>query len=49
MLLGGMIALMGLLLRIAIRPQRVWLEEAPEGSMIWMSSKKTMIVLQANG
>jgi hypothetical protein len=45
LLLGGMVALMGLLLRIAVRPQRVWLEEAPEGSMIWSSSRKTMNVL----
>lgn len=42
MLFGGIVALMGLLLRIAIRPQRVWLEEAPEGSAIRQSSKKTM-------
>ena len=32
---GGVIALLGLLLRLAYRPQRVWLEEAPEGARVW--------------
>ena len=31
---GGIIALFGLLLRIAIRPQRVWLSEAPHGCRV---------------
>lgn len=33
-LLGGIIAVIGLLMRVAIRPQRVWLEEAPEGCRV---------------
>jgi hypothetical protein len=32
---GGIIAVLGLLMRIAFRPQRVWLEEAPEGCQLW--------------
>ncbi len=32
---GGIIALLGLIMRIAIRPQRVWLEETPEGCRVW--------------
>lgn len=39
---GAVIAVIGLLLRIAIRPQRVWLEEATEGCVIWSSGKETM-------
>ena len=33
---GGAIALLGLIMRIAFRPQRVWLEEAPEGCRAWV-------------
>jgi hypothetical protein len=43
---GGIAALMGLLLRIAIRPRRVWLEETPEGNMIWSTGKDTMNLLK---
>lgn len=32
---GGVLALLGLLLRIAYRPQRVWLEDSPEGCRVW--------------
>jgi len=42
LVIGGVIAIIGLLLRIAIRPQRVWLEEASEGCTIWSSDKETM-------
>ncbi|MEI7816991.1 MAG: hypothetical protein WCI45_07345, partial [Desulfuromonadales bacterium] len=31
---GAILALCGILLRIAIRPLRVWLEETPEGCMV---------------
>ncbi len=34
LLFGGIIALCGILLRIAIRPQRVWLEEALAGCVV---------------
>jgi hypothetical protein len=33
--LGGALALFGLLLRLFFRPQRVWLEETPEGCLVW--------------
>ncbi|HZV82921.1 MAG TPA: hypothetical protein VFF53_12215 [Geobacteraceae bacterium] len=35
LIIGGIVALMGLLLRIAVRPQRVWLEETSEGCRLW--------------
>jgi hypothetical protein len=44
---GGVIAAIGFLLRIAIRPQRVWLEEVAEGCTIWSSGKETMNRLKA--
>ena len=34
LVVGGIIAIIGLLLRGAIWPQRVWLEETPEGCMV---------------
>jgi len=45
---GGIIALIGLMLRITIRPQRVWLEEAAEGSAIRLSGKEVMRLLRAD-
>jgi hypothetical protein len=39
---GGLIAFIGLILRIAIRPQRVWLEDTPEGCRIWATGKKQL-------
>ncbi|GAM08043.1 resB-like family protein [Geobacter sp. OR-1] len=47
LVVGGIIALVGLLLRVVIRPQRVWLEEAAEGCTIWSSGKETMNVLKS--
>jgi hypothetical protein len=38
---GGIIAVIGLLMRIAFRPQRVWLEETPEGSQVWAAGGET--------
>ena len=32
---GGIIAALGLIMRIAFRPQRIWLEETAEGCRIW--------------
>jgi hypothetical protein len=46
---GGIIAVIGLLLRIAIRPQRVWLEEAGEGSTIRSSGKEAKRLLKLEG
>jgi hypothetical protein len=45
LVISGVIAAIGLLLRIAIRPQRVWLEEGVEGCTIWSSRKDTMKLL----
>jgi NADH:ubiquinone oxidoreductase subunit 2 (subunit N) len=39
LIFGGVIAIIGLLLRIAIRPQRVWLEEIADGCTIRSSGK----------
>jgi hypothetical protein len=43
--LGAIIAVIGLVMRIAIRPQRVWLEEAVEGSTIRSSGKEAKRLL----
>jgi len=42
LLFGGIIAIIGLLLRTAIRPQRVWLEEVPEGCLAWAVGKNPL-------
>lgn len=47
LIIGGVIAVIGLLLRIAIRPQRVWLEEIAEGCMVRSAGKRPMSVLKA--
>jgi hypothetical protein len=47
LLVGCFIAVIGLLLRIAIRSRRVWLGEVAEGCTIWSSDKDTMNVLKA--
>lgn len=47
LVIGGVIAVIGLLLRIAIRPQRVWLEEVAEGCTIRSSGKETLNRLKA--
>jgi len=39
--LGGLGALIGLLMRVAIRPQRVWLEETQEGCLVRFVGKGT--------
>jgi hypothetical protein len=39
---GGIVALMGLLIRIAIRPQRVWLEQTPDGCRVWTVGASAM-------
>jgi hypothetical protein len=49
LVIGGVIALIGLLLRVAIRPQRVWLEEVAEGTTVWSSGKETLNGLKAKG
>lgn len=47
LVIGGIIAAIGLMLRIAIRPQRIWLAETAEGCTIWSSDKNTMNRLKA--
>lgn len=49
LLLGGVLAALGLLLRVVIRPERVWLEEAPEGCTVRMSDKEGMKAIEAKG
>lgn len=46
---GAILAIIGLGLRIAIRPQRVWLEEAPEGCRVWEVGKGVEGRLKAEG
>ncbi len=43
--LGGIIAGIGLMMRIAIRPQRVWLEDADGGSRVTAVGKETRKLL----
>lgn len=49
LVIGGAIAVIGLLLRIAIRPRRVWLEEATAGCTIWSSDREAMNELKVKG
>lgn len=44
---GGSIALLGLLLRIAVRPQRVWLEETAAGCRLWETGNSASKLLAA--
>jgi hypothetical protein len=46
---GGIMAIIGLLLRVAFRPQRVWLEETAAGSTIRSSGKEAMRLLRDGG
>lgn len=46
LIIGVVIAVFGLLLRIMIRPQRVWLEEAPNGCMVGAVGKETIRLLK---
>lgn len=42
LIISGVIAVIGLLLRIAIRPWRVWLEAVPDGCTIWSTDEETI-------
>jgi hypothetical protein len=46
---GGIIALLGLIVRIAFRPQRAWLEDAPEGCRVWGVGKEAKMRLKVEG
>jgi hypothetical protein len=48
LIFGGLVALAGLLLRMAIRPQRVWLEETAEGCRVWTTDSKVFKLLAAD-
>jgi hypothetical protein len=46
-LVGGVvIAAIGALLRLVMRPQRVWLEESPEGCRAWLEGSETRRLLE---
>lgn len=47
LVMGGVIAVLGLLLRIAIRPQRVWLEDTAEGCRLRDTGGKAAKLLAA--
>lgn len=49
LLAGAIIAIIGLLLRIVIRPQRVWLEEEPDGCRVWEVGKEAERRLRVEG
>ena len=42
---GGVIALLGLLLRIAVKSRRVWLEEAPQGCLVKTGDREALTLL----
>jgi len=46
---GGVIAAFGLTMRLAFRPQRLWLEENAEGCRAWASGGKTKKLLRDEG
>jgi hypothetical protein len=35
LMIGALIAVIGLFIRVVVRPQRVWLEESAEGCLVW--------------
>jgi len=46
LLAGAFIALIGLVLRMAIRPERIWLEESAAGSIMRVSGKEAVMLLK---
>lgn len=46
---GAVIALLGGLSMLFFRPQRVWLEEAPEGSRVWAVGEETKRLMRDEG
>lgn len=46
LLAGALIAIIGLLLRIAIRPQRIWIEESASGCALRVSGKEAVTLLK---
>ena len=47
--IGGVIALIGLILRLLFQPQRVWLEETPEGCRAWATGGEAKKLVKAEG
>lgn len=41
LVIGALIAAVGVILRLAVHPQRVWLDEAPEGCRAWAVGQET--------
>ena len=46
MKLGAVVALIGLLMRLLIRPKRVWLEETDEGCRVWTRGQEPLKILE---
>ncbi len=46
LMFGGFLALAALILRLAVRPERLWLEESPGGCRAWCSGKKSRLFIQ---
>lgn len=44
--IGGIVAVIGLMMRIAIRPQRVWLEESATGGLVRVVGEETKKLLK---
>ena len=43
---GGLLALIGLMTRVMFRPQRIWLEEIPQGCLAWGTAGETRRLLE---
>jgi len=47
--IGALLAVIGILMRLVYRPQRVWLEQAPEGCRVWTVGGEAEKVLKVEG
>ena len=45
--IGLGITVIGILMRLVFRPQRVWLEEVPEGCRVWTVGKETFRIVES--
>jgi hypothetical protein len=43
---GGLLALAGLLLRIVVRPERIWLEQSGAGCRVWLTGRGTKRIVE---
>jgi len=46
LMIGAALAVIGGLLRIAVRPQRVWLEESEKGCRVRATGRKALQLIQ---